>query len=196
MVSDWKKIKARESPLFRRMRRVLIDYIGKHPLSYPLNIEELMKLFGFEYNGVIIGNYKRTQRFMISQRKQMNYEMTRFLKSGQYEEYLKKGLSEEEIFRKFVDTMLSYEVIPLYSDSDDDYKYKLLDLPSYFEMLNSRIRKISTEFEHKINIVRSTARIAPKETRKELGVILDAPDEVQRFLEGRNTESKKDKKKV
>ena len=70
----------------------------------------------------------------------------------------------------------------MYADEDADYKYKLLDLSSWFEMVNARIRYIGKEFENKIDAMRSSAKLLPIATRDELNLLSGKSDEVQKYL--------------
>jgi len=182
MPKKWKNIKAKESTPHRKMASSLIKHINANPSSYPRTMEEIMEIFGLDFSRTIVNNYHNVQNFFIQQRKKMNTMVEDFLKTGDYEKAIKQGFSEDDIFRQFVDTMLSYEVVPLYSDRDDKYRYKLLDLPSWHEMIKDRIRRIGKEFENKIDSIRTSMKMLPESTKKELEVLTGKSEEIQKYL--------------
>jgi len=105
----------------------------------------------------------------------------------QYQRYVAMGLSEDEIFRKFIDFCVSWAVLPVYADEEDEYRYYLLDLSNWILMIETRVNRMTQEFKNKINMLRETQIAFPKRMKKELKVIGHKPDELKDyFLEGKD----------
>jgi len=171
-----------KSTFERRTARALISHLREHPNSYARDIGEIMGILGIHYDAVAIKNYHKLHAFFSKHRKIMLQLMDKFIQSGEYEKYIQNGLSENEIFQRYMDFLLSWEVVPLHSDSEDGWKYKLLDLDSWMEMLNSRIRRIGTEFENKIDILRTAHNILPNSTEHVKQELTDTSNEIRKNL--------------
>ena len=176
-----KELKSK-STFERRTARALTQYLRENPSSYARNISEIMGILGLHYDAIAIKNYHKVHAFLSKQRKLMITIMDKFIKTGEYETYLQDGLTEDEIFQRYMDFLLSWEVIPLHSDIDDGWKYKLLDLNSWMEMVDSRIRRIGSEFEEKIKTLRTAHYMLPNSAGIELESLTNTSDGIRKNL--------------
>ena len=97
--------------------------------------------------------------FLQNQRKKTDEMFAILIQDGWFEKYKSDGLSEEEIYDKFIDTCVSWRLIPLYCDVDS--KYKLIDLQSFILIKEERIRSTCKEVVTKINTLGIHSEILP-----------------------------------
>lgn len=93
-----------------------------------------------------------------------------------------KNLSEKDIFLKFRQYCVSWDVIPIYADKNDDYRYHLLTLDKWMVMLDQRIARIGKEFKNKIDILRQARDTFPQATKREFLVASHKPKELKEYV--------------
>lgn len=94
-------------------------------------------------------DYSTAHTFMMKMRKDFADVMISFFSDKEYDEAKAAGLSDAEMFRKLVEAALSYDVYPVYSDPNDEHRYKLFDMVSFVELMGLRARAIVKEVERK-----------------------------------------------
>ena len=90
-------------------------------------------------------DYAAAQRFLQKQRKDFAIAMLAFFNSPEFEKYYNDGLSEEQLFRKLVETAVSWNRFPVWSDKDDDRNYHLYNMASYIHLKERRALALRTE---------------------------------------------------
>ena len=94
-------------------------------------------------------DYGTAHAFMMKMRKDFAGVMLYFFASPDYDDAKEKGLTDEQMFQRLVEAALSFDVYPVYSDLNDEYRYKLFDMPSFVELIGVRARSIVKEVERK-----------------------------------------------
>lgn len=84
-----------------------------------------------------------------------------FVLDGQYKEYLENGHNIEQIWEKFNEVMLGYQIIPVVSDPSDEHKYKLMDVVDYIDHLESLAKRFSTGLRRVGTNLYDTSRALP-----------------------------------
>lgn len=171
----------------------LHDHIKRFPKNYPSSLNEMLEICGLEIDLESVSRYQRFHSFLVKQRKKTDDMFSILIDDGWFNKYKSEGLTEEEIYDRFIDTCLSWRLIPLYCDVDG--KYKLIDLNSFILIKQERLRstckevatKIETLIHHadvlpesinaSINELRGTSEIKPLlDARKGLNVFLPSGD--------------------
>jgi hypothetical protein len=134
-----------------------------------------------------VSKYQRVHAFLINQRKKTDALFKILVDDGWFNKYISEGLTEERIYNKFIETCLSYNLIPLYYDVDD--KYKLIDLPSFILIKQERIRSTCKEIATKIEILQDHSSVLPNavmsgidQLRGKESPLFKARDELNKFL--------------
>ena len=175
------KPSAFESKLIRNFK----NNLDEHP-----NMNEIMKLCSFDYDYKIIYTYNRISGILQKHRRYMKRALGCFTTlidvddKVPYVKYLEEGLSEEQIFNKFIKYCVSWDVIPVYADRDEEFRYYLLTLDAYMDMINNRIAKVGQEFKNKVDSLRSLRESFPRTMNRELLVMRHKPDELRDYLLG------------
>ena len=159
-----------------------IKNIIKQNDDIDLKISEIMEQCKIPYDPLIVHYYHKVSQIFQKHRKKMKYKMQDFVILGEYHKLLEKGLSEKEIFIKFRDYCVSWDVIPVYADKHDEYKYHLLTLPEWMKMIDNRIMLIGQEFKNKIDSLRHARDMFPKEINRQFRVTSHKPDELKDYL--------------
>lgn len=195
MVKSWTTIKKHESSFDRHCAKHLNKHIKENPMSYPSDISELMSICGVTCDLQSVRNYQRFHAFLVRHRKMTDEKFIELVNNGVLDKYLNNGHSEEEIYHKFIDCCLSYEIIPLYCDIDN--KYKLLDLHSFLLVKKSRLKSAGSEIKNKFVSLKKPLDVLPNTVGMELNILRDSPDikqlqdardELNRFLPEHNEE--------
>jgi len=173
-MKSWKFIKKHESSFDRHCSRNLYEYIKTHPKSYPSTIKELLDICGIKCDFESVKNYQKFHSYLIKQRNQTMNKMEELITHGYFEEYLNNGHTEEEIYNRFIDTCLSYEIIPLYSDSDK--KYYLADLNSFIDIIHTRLKANKSEITHKFDMIKTSKNILPETIKNEFPKLDNKPN--------------------
>ena len=124
-----------------------------------------MDICGIKCDFESVKNYQKFHVYLIKQRNQTMEKMEELITFGYFEEYLNNGHSEEEIYNKFIDTCLSYEIIPLYGDSDK--KYYLADLDSFIRIIKTRLKANKSEMTNKFGMIKTSKNILPETINNE-----------------------------
>ena len=162
----------------------------KHSLEEHPNMNEIMKMCHFDYDYKIIYTYNRVSSILQKHRRYMKRALGSFTTlldvDGKvpYVRYLEQGLTEREIFDKFIEYCVDWDVIPVYADRDVDFRYYLLTLDSYMDMIDNRISKVGQEFKNKVDSLRTLRDSFPKATNRELLVMRHKPEELKDYLLG------------
>lgn len=99
--------------------------------------------------GVAIRFFSRERRGHLSEL------LEEFWNDDVYQKYISEGHSDEELFRKFIETCSYYGVHPIYCDLEVDGYYKLLDLNHYVLLLKRRTAAIASELKSKAQEVKA-----------------------------------------
>lgn len=91
---------------------------------------------------------------------------------GWFTKYISEGVSEEQIYLKFVDTCLSWGVIPLYCDVDG--LYKLIDLDSFMVIKTERLRSSCNEVSSKLTVLKDTSMVLPNKVASGLNELVSS----------------------
>lgn len=189
MVKSWRAIKKNESSFDRHCARHLYYHIKQKPTEYPTDILELMNICGIKCDIVSVKNYHRFHAFLQRHRKMTDVKFSELISSGWFEKYLNDGHSDEEIYHHFIDTCLSWEIVPLYCDIDG--KYRIIDLPSFLLIKKQRIKSTCAELKNKFESFEETMKILPATVTAELELLksdkditnlLAARDKLNKFL--------------
>jgi hypothetical protein len=132
-----------------------------------------MQLFGLKYDAQAISDYHELHQYLVKHRKYTVEMMEMMFVNGHFHRYIEDGMSEEDIYQGFVDKCLSYGIIPLYSDSDG--KYKLVDMQSFFSIIESRLRASGSELVSKMKNIKTVSNVLPKKTEFEVSLMRDDP---------------------
>lgn len=124
-----------------------------------------------------VRNYQRFHSFLVRHRKRTDEQFEFLFTTGEFDKYLNNGYSEQEIYQKFIDCCLSYEIIPLYCDIDE--KYKLLDLESFLLVKKQRLKSAGREIKNKFDSLKKPMQVLPKTVKTELNVLRENPDITQ-----------------
>ncbi len=184
---SWKFIKKHESSFNLHCAKNIKRYIDSNPKSYPTTLEELMEICGVKVDLESVRLYQKFHSFLMKQRKLTMQMFEELITMGYFEQYKTEGLHEKEIYRKFIDTCLSYEIVPLSCDVDN--KYKLCDLSSFLEMIESRLRSTGSELKQKFEYMSTMGEILPQTITGELEalqgdfqMLKDARDHLIKYL--------------
>ena len=164
------------------------DKIIQNPETYPMNMSEITAMCGLPYDPEVLFVYNKISSILQRHRKYLvkgiNYFVNELEEDGStmYQKYLALGMTEEEIFRKFIDFCVSWNVLPVYADEEDEYRYYLLDLPNWILMIEQRVNKLSKEFKNKVDMLIESQKAFPNRMRRELRVISHKPDELKDYL--------------
>jgi len=183
MVKNWKFIKKHESSFDKHCAKHLYKHIKENPTSYPSNISGLMNICGIKCDLQSIRNYQRFHAFLVRHRKMTDKKFVELVNSGWFEEYLNNGYSEEEIYHKFIDCCISYEIIPLWCDVDGNYK--IIDLHSFLLIKKERIKSASAEIANKFVSLKEPIKILPNTIKTELNILKESSD-IKQLQNARN----------
>ena len=115
----------------------LIDRLmNEHADSFTL--QTIMIDNGLDWNKR--NDYAKAMRFFSEHRKLLEYAMEVFWSSVEYAKLKGDGVCEEEIWNNLIYAATSWNVYPLWSDPNDNRKYKLLELSDYLEMLKRHVK--------------------------------------------------------
>jgi len=103
-----------------------------------------------------------------------------------FDKYKEENLTDEQIYQKFIDACISWEIVPLYYDVDG--KYKLIDLHSFLLIKKERLFAVVTEIKNKVKSYKIVGQVLPDAIHNELEMMRETPD-VKKL-----TEAKKDLK--
>jgi hypothetical protein len=154
------------------------------------NMTEIMNMCDFDFDYKIIYTYHKVSSIFQKHRRYMKCALEEFTtligtdNKVPYVKYLENGLSEKQIFNKFIEYCIDWDVIPVYADRDKDWRYYFLTLPAYMEMIDNRIMRVGKEFKNKVDSLRSLRDSFPVYTKRELLVIGHKPDELKDYLLG------------
>jgi hypothetical protein len=113
----------------------------------PFTLHEMMTDCGADYDDR--NDYSRAAELLMGWRKEFAEVMKLFFSGTDYDRYKAEGLSDEQLFRKMVETAISFSVYPVCADAADSYKYKLFDMASFVYLHEVRARCIVKEVERK-----------------------------------------------
>jgi len=162
--------------------------------KYPLNISEITSMCDLPYDPKVLYVYNKISSILQRHRKYLakgiNYFVNELDEKGTtiYQKYVAEGLSEEAIFREFINFCVSWDVLPVYAAEDDQYRYYLLDLANWIQMIEKRVNRLSEEFKNKVDLLRETQIAFPKKMQRELKLISHKPEEMKDYLLGESTE--------
>jgi len=169
--------------------------IRKNPNNYQKNISEIMEMCGLDFNYSMIRAYNKVSSVFQKHRKYMLHKLQDFVilceKNGKtrYQNCLDKGMSEKQIFSIFMKACVNWDVIPVYAEREDDWRYYLLTLPAWMRMVDQRIAKMGKEFKNKVDMLRVARDTFPETTYRELRVIGHKPSELKDYLLGDGNDS-------
>lgn len=185
----FEKVNKRESMEHMNWLNNLHNFIKKNPEEYPSDLKDLMGICGLTIDFESVSLYQSFHAFLIRQRKRTDEAFSILIDDGWFTKYISEGLTEEQIYDKFIDTCLSWDIVPLYYD--DDGLYKLIDLHSFMMIKMERIRSTCTEISNKIKVIQETAKVLPytvisdiehmKETDN-IKALVDARDQLNKLL--------------
>lgn len=170
-MKEWKVIKKHEKSFNRHCARTLADYIKNHPSSYPSDIEELLEICKIKVDMESVKKYHKFHSFLVKHRKMTMTMFERAIENGDFKKYKDEGIDEKEIYQRFIDTCLSYEILPLYCDVDG--RYKVCDLYSYLEMINARLKATGSELKEKFGRFETMNEVLPEAVNDELLLLQD-----------------------
>ena len=169
-----------ESDFIKDIKKI----IKEQPGDICLKLGEIMERCKIPYDPIIIHYNNKVSQIFQKHRKKMKQKLTDFVIIGEYYKLLESGLNEKEIFIRFRDYCVSWDVIPVYSDKHDDYRYHLLTLPEWMKMIDKRVMLLGQEYKNKIDTLKEAMTVFPKETNKQLRVVSHKPDELKDYLLG------------
>lgn len=179
-----RKCSAFESKLIKNFK----NSIKNNPDCYQKNMSEIMDMCGIEFDYSMIQVYNKVSHIFQKHRRYMIHKLQDFTilleEDGltRYQKCLSEGMNEKQIFEKFMKCCVDWNVIPVYSDKDDDWRYYLLTLPEWIVMIDQRISRMGKEFKNKIDILRAARDSFPKTTNRELKVLGHKPSELTDYL--------------
>ena len=162
---------------------MLYKHIKENPSSYPSSLDGLMKICGITVDWDSIKYYQKFHSFLNKHRKKTMDKMNDLITGGYFERYKNNGISEQDIYQSFIDTCLSYEVIPLWCDVDG--KYYLMDLESFCNMINVRFKSIASETVRKFDNLKIAHNILPNKVNQEMSY-LNTSDETSKLRNARD----------
>lgn len=161
-------------PLEDKFIRNYKEIIDRKPKNYPMNISELTTLCGLPYDPEVLYVYKKIHSIFNKHRKYMIDGLDSFTLAPEedgktkYEKYKEMGKSEDEIFKEFIRYCVSWEVLPVYADENDEFRYHLLTLEHWILMIEERVGKIKKEFENKADSLKKAYPAFPNAVRQEI----------------------------
>ena len=158
-------------------------YIEKHPKKYPSDLKGLTQICGIEIDFDSVTLYNKFHSFLQKQRKKTDEAFNILIGEGHFNKYIAQGLTEEEIYQKFIDTCVSWGIIPLYYDVDGCYK--LIDLHSFLQIKTERLRSTCKEISTKVHTLKEHSRVLPRAIISEMEQLKDS-DKVQPMIEARD----------
>lgn len=191
----FKNAKKRESKQSLLWSTRIHDYIRKHPTEYPSTLDDLLKICGVTIDWESVSNYQSFHAYLGKQRKKTDEAFKILVDDGWFNKYITDGLTEEQIYDKFIDVCLSWHLIPLYYDIDG--KYKLIDLHSFILIKQERIRSTCKEISTKLNILQDHSTVLPRAVicgmqelkgTDNIKPLLDARNKLNEFLPEGETE--------
>ena len=182
-MKKFKNIKSKESKFSQDCSRALYYFIKKHPVKYPSNIKELMDICRLECDFKSVKTYQQFHNFLQRHRKYTDNLFSILTDEGWFDKYKKDGLIDEEIYKRFIDVCISYEIIPLYYDGADG-DYKLIDLHSFLLLKKERLFAVATELKHKGEAYTSMEKVLPDTIHSEIEIRKESP-EVKKLLDAR-----------
>jgi len=124
-------------------------------------LKEIMEAHEMNYEGW--RDYHKAISYFMKQRKAIETAMVIFWKSEGYKMCQELNMSEDAIFLKLIETAVSWQVYPMWSDpEDEEHKYKLFDLDSYLFLKKQRAKAIVTEIKRKSEGLLKAGRLFPK----------------------------------
>ena len=172
-MTTFSNVKRGESRLYASWSRKLCDYIRDNPVDYPLSTEELMNMFGLKYDAQAISDYHELHSYLQRHRKYTIQMMEILFLEGHFKKYVEEGVDEQTIYQNFIDKCLSFGIVPFYSDADG--KYKLIDLKSFFGIMETRLKASGTELVSKMKNIKTASNVLPQTTTGEIQHIRDDP---------------------
>jgi len=131
--------------LAKRFSHWIQKGIQKDGVAFTFKMEEIMAANGMDFNDK--NDYQRAMGYFIEQRKAIHKAMKLFWKSRKYHQFVKDGLTNEQMFEKLIRAAVSWNIYPMYADPYDQYTYKLFDFDSYLQLKERRAHAIITETE-------------------------------------------------
>ena len=179
----FKNIKSREGKFGQQCSRALYDFIKKNPVEYPNDLEGLMAICGLHCDFDSVKTYQQFHSFLQRHRKYTDNMFSILIVDKWFEKYKTDGISDEDIYQRFIDTCISFEIIPLYYDADG--KYKLIDLHSFLLMKKERLFSAVTEIKHKADSYKMLEEVLPDTIHSELEMLKASPN-IKKLLDARN----------
>ena len=185
----FQNVKKRDSKQSLLWATRLHDFISKHPTEYPSSLDDLLGICGITIDWESVSTYQSFHGFLQKQRKKTDKAFGILVDEGWFNKYIADGLTEEQIYDKFIETCLSWNIIPLYYDVDG--LYKLIDLHSFILIKQERIRSTCKEISTKFNDLQNHSRVLPRSIisgmeelkgSDSVKPLLDARKELNRFL--------------
>ena len=173
-MNEFKKVKSREGKFGQKCSRALSDFIRKYPEKYPSDIGELMLICGIHCDFESIKIYGKFHNFLQRHRKYTDEMFTILIQDNWFDKYKTEGLTDEQIYQKFIDACISWEIVPLYYDVDG--KYKLIDLHSFLLLKKERLYSAFAEIQHKVESYKTVEKILPDTIHAELEMMKESPD--------------------
>lgn len=90
-----------------------------------------------------------TSRFLSKMRKVVSDFADFFWTRPEYAEYVHDGLTDKALFGRLVAAMASYEIYPLWYDSERNDSYELLPIEGYMRIVRQRGVAIKNEIERR-----------------------------------------------
>lgn len=182
-MTTFKNIKSREGKFGQDCSRKLYDFIKKYPAKYPSDLKELMGICGLKCDFESVKTYQQFHSFLQRHRKYTDEMFSILIAENWFDKYKLDGLTDEDIYKRFIDACLSYEIIPLYYDVDG--LYKLIDLHSFLLIKKERLFSAATEIKHKVDSYKVVEQILPDTIHSEIEMMKESPD-VKKLTEARN----------
>jgi hypothetical protein len=182
MMTTFKNIKRREGRFGGECSKALYDFIKKHD-EYPRDMKGLMDICGLKCDFESVKVYQQFHAFLHRHREYTDEMFSILIIDKWFDNYKAEGITEEEIYHRFIDTCLSYFIIPLYYDSDG--LYKLIDLQSFLDIKRERLISAVTEIKHKAEAYEDAEKALPDTIHSEMEKIQHSPD-IKKLREARN----------
>ena len=121
-------------------------YRTKKP-GTPFTLREMMEGVGLDPDNV--RDYSKASNFLMKEREIFKEVVELVLGGSSYAKYRTEGLDDYALYRRVVDNAIENNIYPVWSDPNDDHKYKLFDLPSFCTLTDRRMRALAKEVENK-----------------------------------------------
>ena len=162
---------------------LLQKYINNHPDDYSSSLTDLMSICGFSVDMESVRLYQSFHNLLVKQRKNTDKMFRILIDDGWFNKYISEGANEKQIYGKFIETCLSWGIIPLYYDVDG--LYKIVDLDSFMIIKTERLRSTCKEISTKMNILKDTSLVLPKTVGSGMDQLVGS-DQVKPMIDARN----------